>query len=1095
MSSFTEFDPAAPLGPGRTVVEASAGTGKTFTISALVTRLVAEEGIPLEEILVVTFTRAATAELRARIRGRLVATRRALAGTGPADPDDHLSSLLGQEEPVRRRAADRLTAAITHFDRAQIFTIHGFAARLLAFLGLRSRLSPETEPGEVDAQLLAETAGDLIVGRFAGGSDGDPPTTAAVIELGRAVIDKPDARIVPSPEQVGGTVRARVELGRELRSELRRRMRRRGLATFDDGLAEVRDALTDAEVGAAARQMLSRRYSVALVDESQDTDPMQWEVIRSVFSEGRLVVIGDPKQSIYRFRGADVEAYLSAVQGAEGVATLPVNWRSDGPLVAALDALFTAATFGSEHIRYHRVRAAPGREAARIHGGGAPLTLRRLSSDLDLPRRRDGLFKVAEVRQVVAEDAAAEVVRVLRAGITVEGANGPEPLRPDHIAVLCRTRKQVDMVRAELDRRQVPSVAARTGGVFASAAAEEWRRFLHGVENPDRFDRVRLAAGSLLIGKTPQQIAAMADDEVLDLQRTMRLWHELLHGDGVPALVAAIDRSTGLAARVLALPDGERMMTDLTHIAEEMHGVWRRRRMGSLAGWLEAAMTEAEQRDAANVEEPESRQRRLETDAEAVQVQTVHAAKGLEWPVVLVPYAWDQPQINPRFPVFHAEKGQPPRPRLIDAGGEDGPDFATHCAAAVAEEAAEEGRLLYVALTRAEHKLVAWWVEHCYNTEASKLHELITEGGRGPEQLVASAGGTIAMPVLEDTPPVVPYQPEAAKPLTLDVARFGRRLDYLWRRASFTSLSPEHPIDTAVEIVEAAPRSDEVPVDIAADEEPVPAGESPLPMADLPRGARFGTLVHAVLEQVPFDAPDLEAAVADVLEDALRFSAWDFEPAVLVDGIVAAMSTPLGPEPDGVRLRDLDPARTFDELVFELPVRTHGGTVSLGDVGGVMLAHLPHSDPFRRYAATLHEMGEQRFCGFLTGAVDLTAAVPSSQGERYVVVDYKTNAMPRLGEVAAVRDYGPGPMAEAMIDGNYVLQATLYQVALHRYLQWRLAGYEPERHLGGARYLFVRGMVGAETPVVDGERCGVVRWRPPSAMIVGLSALFAGGES
>ncbi len=297
MSGFSEFDPRQPLGDGRTVIEASAGTGKTFAISALVTRLIAEEGVPLDEILVVTFTRAATAELRARVRRRLVTTLGALQG-GAADPDDaHLAVLLAADEPDRRLAAERLHEALTHFDRAQIFTIHGFAQRLLGHLGLRARLSPELEPGEPDELLLTQTAGDLLVGRYSHG--GEPPLKANhVVAIGRTVIGTPDARIVPEPDAVAGPSRARVELAHLMRSEVHRRMGAAGLVTYDDGLVEVRDTLADPEVGAAARELLARRYSVALVDESQDTDPIQWQLIRAVFYESRLVVIGDPKLSI-----------------------------------------------------------------------------------------------------------------------------------------------------------------------------------------------------------------------------------------------------------------------------------------------------------------------------------------------------------------------------------------------------------------------------------------------------------------------------------------------------------------------------------------------------------------------------------------------------------------------------------------------------------------------------------------------------------------------------------------------------------------------------------------------------------------------------
>ena len=267
-----------------------------------------------------------------------------------------------------------------------------------------------------------------------------------------------------------------------------------GTGTWDDGLVEVADALADPEIGAAARALLHRRYSVALVDEAQDTDPIQWDVIRAVFDPSRLVVIGDPKQSIYSFRGADVESYLAAVEGAAARRTLDVNYRSDGPLVTALDTLFTGATFGDDRIAYHPVRAAPAHETARIHGV-PPLSIRRFHEDLPITRSKAWApYYVRSARDMVAADTAAEVVRLLAGGVTVTEGDAGRPLGPADIAVLCRTRKQVDLVRQQLSRRRVPSVAARAGGVFATPAAEEWRRFLLAVEHPER-SRLRAIGG------------------------------------------------------------------------------------------------------------------------------------------------------------------------------------------------------------------------------------------------------------------------------------------------------------------------------------------------------------------------------------------------------------------------------------------------------------------------------------------------------------------------------------------------------------------------------------------------------------------------
>ena len=1094
MIAVSSFDPAVPIGEGRTIIEASAGTGKTFTIAAAVTRLVAEEGLALEKILVVTFTRAATAELKGRVRKRIRTTLRALEADDHGDTDEHLQALLGASPDERSIFAGRLDEALTRFDRAQIFTIDGFAQRLLTRLGFRSRLPVDLEPGEIDDLLLRQAASDLVVGRFATTDPTGALKPGTVAAIGQAVVGTPDARILPD-RAAPGVAGVRAQMAHQMQDVLTGRLRAGRMITFDDGLVEARDALTDPHIGTGARALLQRSYAVALIDESQDTNPIQWQIIRSVFDDMRLVVIGDPKQSIYAFRGADVESYLAAAHNADARRTLDTNWRSDGPLITALDAIFEGATFGDERIAYRRVQPAKHHKTPRIKGAGAPLQIRRFSQHFPIRHyKNQPFFYVDEAREAVAADVAAEIVKLLTSDVTISDDSAWRLVGPGDLAVLCRTRRQIDMIRTELNSRGVPSVAARSGGVLASPAAEEWRRFLLAVERPDNLPYLRMAATTLLVGQTLTEVVALQDDDMFDLQNHFRRWHDLLHNHGVPALLTDVDRRTDLEARVLAAADGERTMTDLAHIGEELHAAWRRGRIASLVVWLEAAMAEADRKAEANVEEAEARQRRLETDAAAVQILTIHAAKGLEFPIVMAPYLWDVPSIKPSIPVFHdsgATRPGEPRPRLIDVGGPSSPEFADHQAMAMEEDAAEEARLLYVALTRAKHHLAVWWIENTKNSADSKLHELLSRGdGPGVEWLADAAGGTINDTVLKRPRPAVVYRAEGSEAGLLDRAHLDRGLDYAWRRVSFSSLSPDHPLDAAGDTAERPDRVDES----TPDEEPPTETSGDLAMGDLPRGARFGSLVHEVLEGVPFDAPDLTSALDSELASVTRHSSWDFDRDAFVAGMVAAITTPLGPDNATPSLRDLDPARTLKEMVFELPVRSGGGVTSLPAIAEVMLDHLGGDDPYRGYAEGLRATEPRWFRGFMTGAIDFTAAMPGPGGERYVVMDFKSNALPALGSAPVATDYGPASLAVAMHDGNYVLQALLYQVALHRYLGWRLDGYNPHEHLGGSTYLFMRGMTGPDGPVADGERCGVARWMPPPQMIVAVSDLLAGNS-
>ncbi|MDE0370196.1 MAG: UvrD-helicase domain-containing protein, partial [bacterium] len=1065
MTEIGRYDPYAPIAGGRTVIEASAGTGKTFTIAAVVTRLVAEEGLPLERILVVTFTRAATAELKDRVRRRIVTTLSALRGSHVGPVDDHVSALLDADPGRQGKYSERLEEALTHFDRAQIFTIHGFALRLLEKLGFRSRLSGDMEPREIDELLLRRAASDLVVGRFAvpRASDRfDQVTQEHLAQIGKVVVTIPDARITPAPASADGLARVRAEMARDMKSVLSRRLWAEGMVTFDDTLVEARDALNEERVGAGARDLLRRRFSIALVDEAQDTDPIQWQILRAVFDQSRLVVIGDPKQSIYAFRGADIESYLSAVEDPAGHRTLATNWRSDGPLIDALDALLAGATFGDDRIGYRRVRASGRNRTARIRGVRGALEIRRFSDDFPLPRQQfRPFFYVRAAREAVASDVASEVVRLLENEVLLTDDDGEERrVAPGDIAVLCRTGMQVGMIREALAAASVPSVVARTGSVFATPAAEHWRRFLLAIERPSRADYLRLAATTPLVGMELPEVAGLEGDTILDLQQHFLRWQGLLHDRGLPAMFADIDRTTGLTARVLSRFEGERELTDLNHIAEEMHSAWRRGRIGSLVVWIEAAMDEAARNAEANVEDVESRQRRLDTDAAAVQVLTVHAAKGLEYPVVMAPYLWDIPRPPVRIPVFHDPEPAPegePRRRVIDVGGPTSPGFKSHQEIAMSEEAAEEGRLLYVALTRAKHRLVVWWIENTMNSDRTKLHQILSRGDDPDseiERLVEVSGGTITQTILSRRQPTVPYTGEHRTPGRLERARLDRSLDYFWRRVSFSSLSPDRPLGGETDTMDEPDRVDE-PAETGR-----PTGGGGLLMDDLPRGARFGSLVHRVFQNVPFDSPDLSAAIGAELGLLTRHASWDFETDAFVRGMAAAMRTPLGPGDDALSVRDLDPGRTLKEVGFELPLRTSASTTSLREIAAVVLERLEEDDPHRGYFSRLGDLEPHPFRGFLTGEIDLVTVLPGRRGDRYVVMDFKSNTLPAAGELPAATDYGPGPLVASMHHGNYVLQALLYQVALHRYLEWRLPGYRPSVHLGGSMYLFVRGMIG-----------------------------------
>jgi exodeoxyribonuclease V beta subunit len=346
-----QADVLGPLPQGTVVLEASAGTGKTWTIAALATRYVAEAGLPLSQLMLVTFGRAATQELRERTRQRLTASARGLADPVAARAGDdallaHLATGTDAEVALRRR---RLVAALSDFDAATITTTHSFCQRMLDGLGIAGDRDLGADVVESLDDLVTEVADDLYLRQWSGHESPLPELSPADARaVAREAVQDRQALLEPADATPGSAAGQRIWLARAAREEVERRKRATGVRDFDDLLVLLRDALADPVHGAASCARVRERYRVVLVDEFQDTDPVQWEVLRRAFhGSTTLVLIGDPKQAIYAFRGAEVLSYLDAVRLADRHETLGTNHRSDADLVRALDALYGGAAWGT----------------------------------------------------------------------------------------------------------------------------------------------------------------------------------------------------------------------------------------------------------------------------------------------------------------------------------------------------------------------------------------------------------------------------------------------------------------------------------------------------------------------------------------------------------------------------------------------------------------------------------------------------------------------------------------------------------------------------------------------------------------------------
>jgi exodeoxyribonuclease V beta subunit len=1136
LDGLAEFDLSGPLPQGTTILEASAGTGKTFAIAALAVRHLAA-GVPADALLIVTFTRAATGELRDRVRERLVSATHGLRAVveGGAEPCDELVHLLcAGGDATAALHLERLTRAAAAFDTATITTTHGFCALVLGGLGTAGDLGTGWHLVESIDDLTDEVVDDLYLRRYLKPRD-EPETTISRREAGRAVrgaVANPCTALAPADAERDSAADLLVRLATTARVEISERLLAHGTLGYDDLLTRLRQTLEDPLRGPAAAHRLRRRYRVVLVDEFQDTDPVQWDILRRAFhGQVNLVLIGDPKQAIYAFRGGDVHTYLQACRTASARATLGVNWRSDQGLVDVLGALWNGATLGHPDIVARPVRAAPEHQSSGLVGlaHSQPLRLRLLRRT-DHPRllnAQSRTFKMDRALPAVAQDLAADVASTLAAGARLAAAppGVGRDLLPRHIAVLVDRNDEADMMHKALLERGVPAVIAGSGPVLATAAAHDWLALLAALELPSSARRARAAALTPFVGWSAHRLSMAGDAHLDELTSRLHRWADLLKRRGVAVLTEAILATEDLPARLLQRVDGERHLTDLRHVAEILHRQSTEAQLGvsALTTWLRHRIADPDVDIGENIGS-----RRLDSDAEAVQVLTVHRSKGLEFPIVYLPCMWRvrNPQKNEVL-TFHDPDND--NARTVDVGGEHGPGRAARFRQAVEEQDGEDLRKAYVALTRARHQVVVWWLA-AQHTQKAALSRLILGApeGRGPTTLKDDAFASAvedrfaAVRHLVDVSWVtrpqgsVPPAAAASSP-PLSARRFDRVLDTLWQRTSYTAITRQaHGVVMPDPVVGEEPGSqgpDDEWLPTAADlgnpgdayqDGPAQAEDSlrsvPSPMAALPRGASFGTAVHAVLEATDFTAADLAAEVAVHLGRQVPGGAPPLDQAELGAGLIAAIETPLGPAAGGVRLRDVAGADRLDELTFELPLAGGDraeGEVALGAVAALLRRWIPADDPLGAYADRLEDpLLAARLRGYLTGSIDAVLRLPpvaAGGRPRFAVVDYKTNWLGVGDEPLTAWHYRPSALLDAMQRAHYPLQALLYVTALHRFLRWRVAGYDPATDLGPVLYLFLRGMTGARVPHVGGTPCGVFPWVPPPGLVAELSDLLDRG--
>ncbi|HDR46935.1 MAG TPA: exodeoxyribonuclease V subunit beta, partial [Geoalkalibacter subterraneus] len=678
-----------------------------------------------------------------------------------------------------------------------------------------------------------------------------------------------------------------IELRRDLLTfvdnELPRRKRKQNIRAFDDLLRDLRQALVS-EGGDYLARTLRMRYPAALIDEFQDTDPVQYAIFRSIYPDtsALLFLIGDPKQAIYSFRGADIFAYLQATHDIDHHYTLDTNYRSDGPLVQAVQHLFAhhPRPFWFDQIRLTDVHPAPGRdEASLVHQGAADNASLHLWF---MPRGADGKPVAVETAvERIAQSVASEIVRLLQEARTGRLLLDGREVRPGDIAVLTRKNAQAALVQRCLRARGVPSVLHGSESLFASHEMEELRLVLAAVADPVRDSAVRAALATEMLGFDGRELEQLAADETAWNERLdcFVADHDTWARRGFILMANRILAREGVRERLLAYPDGERRLTNLLHGIELLHRVGLEQHLGmeGVLSWLDNQLNEKPTR--------EEYQMRLETDEEAVKLVTIHRSKGLEYPIVFCPFAWEhsRPRSDDSL-LFHDQNSG--RLTLDLAPEKEG----EHYQWTLQENLAENLRLMYVSVTRARNRCYLLWGA-IYQGETSAPAYLFHTAGQPGEssleeqaavvkgmsdeelrcqldELAAGSGNRITLTDLPQ-PDERSWQAPPAEDSPPNCREFRGEIPLDWRIASFSSLvagqGEERLLPDRDPLVLSTPETGE--------EEESTGGRFD-DILYFPRGARPGSCLHEIFEEIDFTRPD-DGVTREVIDRKLRLFGFD----------------------------------------------------------------------------------------------------------------------------------------------------------------------------------------------------------------------------
>jgi exodeoxyribonuclease V beta subunit len=1162
------FDPInTKLHKGITLIEASAGTGKTYTVAMLVLRFVVERNIAIQNVLLVTFTKAATEELKDRVRTKLAEARRVLTGR----KDDIDASVIVWMENLcidPDLVKQRLDLALLDIDQAGIFTIHGFCQRVLSDHALESgqlfnaeMLSDLTDIKQACAddfwrrqiypRSLWETAvltanyktPDILLASIdfvSGQVNVFPPVQSldvalshlhSVTEVATSIVDDcadalknrfTDGKFkssftesfeshfgslkdwlqghtaqIPSAEAFAlltenGLKNAlngikfknnkthtseqrkaeywaelnidttpfddlsraikqiplimRRALLETLRLGLDKQLQQLNRLSFDSLISRLAEVLRGAEASQLIEE-LQQRFAVALIDEFQDTDDSQWTIFSRIFTAPShyLYLIGDPKQAIYKFRGADIYAYLNAQKQAQHRFTLGKNWRSHPLLIDAVNVLFKKErAFMLEELKFNPVKPALSADEGVLCKAGkviAPMMCWQLPES----GSKNGYWRPGHAVLEISLAVVNEVADLLTEDYTLEPAN--RKLQPRDIAILVRTNSQARDFQDALRAVGVPSVLNSTESVFTSQEATDLYSLLQAVAHPGDSQLLKQALTLDWFALDGQALYQLVNNETaLDACASRFLGYFLeWQQAGLMAMMRSLLMAEKIEITLSTSVTAERRLTNLHHLIELLQQAVIDNHLGinKTLDWLRLAISKANK----NIGSTENQQLRLESDEDAVQIVTKHRSKGLEYNIVFCPCLWQRsPRLQSEKSLIQChENGS----MIADLGSEE---FERRHAQALNEELAEDLRILYVAVTRAKYRCYLAWADA--RSEASENNSamawLLDFAGAdfSRQQSILSGLKEQSKDAFEYRLLDVPGEINSSYQKTISTAKLQakkrhRQLYTSWQMSSYTALS-------ALTLHEVP----ELPEDKSGEQQ---ANEPEIAEPVLPKGAHTGNVVHDLLENCAFIDLAERRDISVLREKACqRYDLKLTQPGVIEGLLQAVVTTPLSETDPMFCLMNIPEQQCLKEMPFYL---------SMQSMDASRINRILQDIP------TYQSLNSKEMCGYLTGFIDLVC----EYNGLFYVMDYKTNSL---------ADYAHESLIQAMQDHNYGLQYWIYSLVLHLYLQKRKRNYRYDLHFGGVRYLFVRGMLPSQ------PMSGVYQARPDLKRLESLADVF-----